>query len=70
MEGAEKRRREMESIIMDKVGRVIGSINEAKHVDQVIFSLHSLAILVFPLDSRAFSGPSVLFRFFFELFKF
>lgn len=47
---------ELDTRIIDKVGQVIKSINEAKHVDQVICALHSLAVLLFPLDSRAFAG--------------
>lgn len=60
---------ELEKTILNKVEQVINSINVAKHVDQLILTLHSLASLLFPLDSRAFSGtlspsqyyPSFLF---------
>ncbi|GJX70702.1 telomere length regulation protein TEL2 homolog isoform X1 [Tanacetum coccineum] len=42
--------------VVDYVGKVIVRINEAKNVDQVILALHSLAVRLFPLDSRAFLG--------------
>lgn len=41
----------MESGILEKVGQIISEIKSAKHVDQLICSLHSLALLLFPLDS-------------------
>ncbi|KAI7727435.1 hypothetical protein M8C21_020440 [Ambrosia artemisiifolia] len=44
------------SEVLNKVGNVIVSINEAKNVDQVISALYSLAVLIFPLDSRAIAG--------------
>jgi len=50
-EGDAKRRREVESGILEKVGQIISEIKSAKHVDQLICSLHSLALLLFPLDS-------------------
>ncbi|XP_059657297.1 uncharacterized protein LOC132303870 [Cornus florida] len=51
-----KRSREVETTILEKVGDVIASINDVKHVDQVIVALHSLALLLFPLDSHSLSG--------------
>lgn len=56
METKKKKKTEIEKIMLNKVEEVINSINVAKHVDQLILSLHSLASLLFPLDSRAFSG--------------
>uniref|UniRef100_A0A6N2KCV9 TELO2 ARM repeat domain-containing protein n=1 Tax=Salix viminalis TaxID=40686 RepID=A0A6N2KCV9_SALVM len=50
-EGGAKRRREVENRILEKVGQIISEIKSAKHVDQLICSLHSLALLLFPLDS-------------------
>ncbi|KAI3688672.1 hypothetical protein L2E82_46425 [Cichorium intybus] len=44
------------SKVLEKVGEVIATINKAKNVDQVICALHSLAIRLFSLDSRAFAG--------------
>ncbi|KAI3686392.1 hypothetical protein L1987_80067 [Smallanthus sonchifolius] len=44
------------SKVLEKVGEVIVSMNEAKNVDQVICALYSLAVRLFPLDYRAFSG--------------
>ncbi|KAK3040594.1 hypothetical protein RJ639_026915, partial [Escallonia herrerae] len=59
-EGRQKRSntstRETDTAILDKVGIVIGSINGANQVDQVICALHSLAVLCFPVDSRTLSG--------------
>ncbi|KAM7475710.1 hypothetical protein LguiB_022953 [Lonicera macranthoides] len=51
-----KKMREMETAILEKLGSAIASIDEAKHVDQLICTLHSLAILLFPIDSHAISG--------------
>ncbi|KAJ0578403.1 putative telomere length regulation protein [Helianthus annuus] len=44
------------SKVLEKVGNVVVSINEAKNVDQVIFALHSFAVRLFPLDSRTIAG--------------
>ncbi|KAF9615848.1 hypothetical protein IFM89_026736 [Coptis chinensis] len=49
-------KKEVERKLVEKVGETISSINEAKHVDQVISSLHSLSILLFPLDSSLIVG--------------
>ncbi|KAF6155345.1 hypothetical protein GIB67_019871 [Kingdonia uniflora] len=48
--------REIETKIIEKVGETISAIKEAKHVDEVISVLHSLAVLLFPLDSSIVSG--------------
>ncbi|KAI7727427.1 hypothetical protein M8C21_020432 [Ambrosia artemisiifolia] len=62
MDGGEdtenKNRSEQNTVseVLNKVGNVIVSINEAKNVDQVISALYSLAVLIFPLDSRAIAG--------------
>lgn len=57
MEDASKRRRELEAAVLDKVGEVISAVRSAKRVDQVICALHSLAVLLFPLDySSLLSG--------------
>ncbi|XAR50293.1 hypothetical protein NMG60_11004579 [Bertholletia excelsa] len=48
--------RELETKIAEKVGQVIAAVRDAKHVDQVICALHSLAVLLFPLDSHAIAG--------------
>ncbi|KAL6963817.1 hypothetical protein U1Q18_034822 [Sarracenia purpurea var. burkii] len=54
---SKKRRRELEVTILEKVGDVITSIKDAKHVDQVICALHLLAVRLFsPLQSQALSG--------------
>jgi hypothetical protein len=58
MEDATKRKREVEAKVLDKVGEVISAIKTAKHVDQVVCALHTLALLLFPLDSSLFSGQS------------
>ncbi|XP_076881668.1 uncharacterized protein LOC143529850 isoform X1 [Bidens hawaiensis] len=42
--------------LLEFVGNVIVSINDAKHVDQVIYALYSFAVRVFPLDSVAIAG--------------
>nr|XP_011471080.1 PREDICTED: telomere length regulation protein TEL2 homolog [Fragaria vesca subsp. vesca] len=56
MENGSKRRIEVEIKVLDKVGEVISELNKAKHADQVISALHSLAVLLFPLDPSLFSG--------------
>lgn len=55
-EGHPERRRQLEKTVIEKVGEVISFISDAKHVDQVICALHSLAIKLFPLDSSLLSG--------------
>ena len=60
MEGEPKgRRTELEPTVLHKVGDVISAINEAKHVDQLICALHSLAVRLFPLYSSAISGLKI-----------
>ena len=58
MEGSTKRKREMETELVEKVSEVISAIKSAKHVDEVVCALHSLALLLFPLDSSLLSGQS------------
>ncbi|CAL0320048.1 unnamed protein product [Lupinus luteus] len=48
--------RELEVAAVEKVGEVISAIKNANHVDQVICALHSIASLVFSLDSSLLSG--------------
>ncbi|RDX87738.1 Telomere length regulation protein TEL2-like protein, partial [Mucuna pruriens] len=48
-------RRELEGTVVSKVAEVISAIKNAKHVDQVICALHSIATLLFPLDSSLLS---------------
>ncbi|XP_060670509.1 uncharacterized protein LOC107418195 isoform X2 [Ziziphus jujuba] len=55
-EDGAKRKREVEAQVLEKVGEVISGINKAKHVDQVICALHSIANLLFPLDTSLLSG--------------
>ncbi|XP_023882756.2 uncharacterized protein LOC111995092 isoform X1 [Quercus suber] len=56
MEDSTKRKREMENKLIEKVSEVISAIKSAKHVDEVVCALHSLALLLFPLDSSLLSG--------------
>ncbi|XP_024976504.1 telomere length regulation protein TEL2 homolog isoform X1 [Cynara cardunculus var. scolymus] len=51
-----EREKSTNSEVLDTVGKVIATIKEAKNVDQVVCALHSLAVRLFPLDSRAFAG--------------
>ncbi|XP_061359782.1 uncharacterized protein LOC133303831 [Gastrolobium bilobum] len=53
-EGLEKR--ELEGAVVGKVAEVISAIKNAKDVDEVICALHSMAILLFPLDPSLLSG--------------
>ncbi|XP_019175514.1 PREDICTED: telomere length regulation protein TEL2 homolog [Ipomoea nil] len=54
--GPESCWRQVEKAITEKVGRVVCSIKDAGHVDQVIVALHSLAVSLFPVDSCSFLG--------------
>ncbi|CAN1239616.1 Telomere length regulation protein TEL2 homolog [Linum grandiflorum] len=45
-------------MLLDEVGGLISAIKEAKHVDQVICSLYSLAVLLFPTDTSLIVGQS------------
>ncbi|KAF5732191.1 telomere length regulation protein TEL2 [Tripterygium wilfordii] len=53
---AMEKRRGLEAVVLDKVGEAVSTIRTAKQVDQVICSLHSLAALLFPIDSSLLSG--------------
>ncbi|CAN1239612.1 hypothetical protein LINGRAPRIM_LOCUS2424 [Linum grandiflorum] len=56
MESDGARRKELETMLLDEVGGLISAIKEAKHVDQVICSLYSLAVLLFPTDTSLIVG--------------
>ncbi|PQM37274.1 telomere length regulation protein TEL2 homolog [Prunus yedoensis var. nudiflora] len=56
MDNGPKERSEVEAKVLDMVGEVISNVKKAKHVNQVICALHSLAILLFPLDASLLSG--------------
>ncbi|XP_022770045.1 telomere length regulation protein TEL2 homolog isoform X2 [Durio zibethinus] len=56
MEEETERRRAVETRVLEKVGEVIREIERAKHAEQVICALHSLAVLLFPIDSSLISG--------------
>ncbi|KAL2465452.1 embryo defective [Abeliophyllum distichum] len=53
---AEKKSRELERKVLEKVEHTITSINVSKHVDEVITALYSLAACLFPLNPRSVSG--------------
>ncbi|KAL1567897.1 telomere length regulation protein TEL2 [Salvia divinorum] len=55
-ESPRKKRAELERRVLERVGHVISSIDDAKHVDQVIIALHSLAVCLFPLNPDSISG--------------
>ncbi|XP_042037087.1 telomere length regulation protein TEL2 homolog [Salvia splendens] len=55
-ESPRKKRAELEKRVLERVGNVISSIDDAKHVDQVIIALHSLAVCLFPLNPDSISG--------------
>lgn len=46
----------LKSKLLLKVGDVAKSIDEASHVDQVICALHSVVLLLFPIDSSLILG--------------
>ncbi|URE26919.1 Telomere length regulation protein [Musa troglodytarum] len=43
----------LETLVLEKVGEVSSAIDGAKHVDEVICALYSLAVRIFPVDSSA-----------------
>ncbi|XP_031405287.1 telomere length regulation protein TEL2 homolog isoform X2 [Punica granatum] len=53
---APERRKETGAEVLEKVEEVISAISGAKHVDQVICALHSITVLLFPVDSSLLSG--------------
>lgn len=55
-ESAEKKSKELERRVLEKVEHTITSINVSKHVDEVITALYSLAACLFPLNPHSFSG--------------
>ncbi|KAK3439806.1 hypothetical protein EUGRSUZ_B00148 [Eucalyptus grandis] len=46
----------MEAELLEKTSEAIAAIKKAKHVDQVICALHSVAALLFPVDSSLLAG--------------
>lgn len=50
MAEAETKQQALETKLLDKVGEAISAISDAKHVDQVISAVHSVALLIFPVD--------------------
>ncbi|KAJ8428736.1 hypothetical protein Cgig2_019029 [Carnegiea gigantea] len=51
-----KRKREVETQLLAKVSDAISAINSAKNVDDVVLALHSVASLIFPIDTPSLSG--------------
>ncbi|RID58894.1 hypothetical protein BRARA_F02155 [Brassica rapa] len=49
----------LETKLVDKVGEAISAIADAKHVDQVISAVHSVALLLFPVDPTTRIGDKV-----------
>lgn len=43
----------LETLVLEKVGEVSSAIDAAKHVDEVICALYSLAVRIFPVDYSA-----------------
>lgn len=52
-----KEDKELENLALQKVLEVSSAIDAAKQVDEVICALHSLATLIFSVDSSLISGP-------------
>ena len=42
--------------VLQKVSHTLSYVTYSKNVDQVILALHSLAILIFPIDASSLSG--------------
>ncbi|XP_010696186.2 uncharacterized protein LOC104908733 isoform X1 [Beta vulgaris subsp. vulgaris] len=47
---------EVETQLLQKVSDTISAITTAKHVDDVVLALHSLSLLIFPIDTSSLSG--------------
>ncbi|KAK4395726.1 Telomere length regulation protein TEL2 [Sesamum angolense] len=56
MENEEKKRRELERRVLEKVEQAISSVHNAKDVDQVIIALYSVAVCLFPIHFHSISG--------------
>ncbi|KAG7564908.1 Telomere length regulation protein conserved domain [Arabidopsis suecica] len=56
MAEATEQERTLENNLLNKVAEAISAISDAKHVDQVISAIHSVAVLLFPVDPSLFSG--------------
>ncbi|CAL9247170.1 unnamed protein product [Arabidopsis halleri] len=56
MAEATEQERALENNLLNKVAEAISAISDAKHVDQVISAIHSVAVLLFPVDPSLFSG--------------
>lgn len=52
----DKEGRELENLALQKVVDVSSAIDAARQVDEVICALHSLAALIFSVDSSLVSG--------------
>jgi len=52
-------KKELEHEVVTNVAKVISAIKNAKHVDQVICALHSIATMFFPVDLSLLSGSLV-----------
>uniref|UniRef100_M4DSQ3 Uncharacterized protein n=1 Tax=Brassica campestris TaxID=3711 RepID=M4DSQ3_BRACM len=59
MAEAESKEEALETKLVDKVGEAISAIGDAKHVDQVISAVHSVALLLFPVDPTTRIGDKV-----------
>lgn len=56
MAEASEQERALENNLLNKVAEAISAISDARHVDQVISAIHSVAVLLFPVDPSLFSG--------------
>ncbi|GMH01194.1 hypothetical protein Nepgr_003033 [Nepenthes gracilis] len=57
MEGEKpKTEKEMEIELLRKISDTMSAINSAKRVDDIVCALHSLAVLIFPVDTHFLSG--------------
>lgn len=61
--GSPEWRKKAEAQLLEKVGEAVSAVGEAEHVDQVICSLHSLALMLFPVDAALFSGVVITILF-------
>ncbi|MQL73409.1 hypothetical protein Taro_005756 [Colocasia esculenta] len=56
MRGRRSKEDKLQTLLLDKVGEVASAVGAAHRVDDVVCALHSLAVLLFPVDSVLVAG--------------
>lgn len=47
---------EEQTQLLETVSATVSAVSTAKYVDDVILALHSVALLIFPIDTSSLSG--------------